>query len=146
MRVLGAVVLAQSLFVARGQSEIRFGGGIGAKSIRDKKFRCKALLLEQLSREFHRRTFVAPALDEKVKDFALVVDGSPQPEMPSRDRNNHLVEMPARRRPRSSTTQFPGELRSELRHPSPHRLIGDVETALSEQVLDVPEAEREAEI
>jgi hypothetical protein len=35
--------------VARGQSEIRFGGGIGAKSIRDKEFRCKALPLEQLS-------------------------------------------------------------------------------------------------
>jgi hypothetical protein len=71
MRVLGAVVLAQSLFVAGGQSEIRFGGGIGAKLIRDKKFRRKALLLEQLSQEFHRRTFVAPALDEKVLGLRL---------------------------------------------------------------------------
>jgi hypothetical protein len=37
-------------------------------------------------------------------------------------------------------------LGSELRHPPPHRLIGDVEAAFSEQVLDVSEAERETKI
>src|SRR5471030_444081 len=66
--------------------------------------------------------------------------------MPSRDRNNHLVETPARRRPRSSTTQFPGELRSELRHPSSNSFVGDVEPAFGEQVLNVSEAEREAKV
>ena len=95
MRVLGAVVLAKALFMAGGQSQLGFGGRVGTKSIRDKKFRCKALLLEQLSQEFDGRTLVAPPLDQKVKGLALVVDRAPKPEMPARDRNHHLVEMPA---------------------------------------------------
>jgi len=132
MRVLGSGVLAQSLIVTRGQSELSSGGCVGTKSIGDYSFWRKALLLEELPQEFNGRRLVAPPLDEKVKDFAFVVDGSPQPEMPSRDRNNHLVEMPTRRWSRSSTTKLSGQLRSELRHPSPHRLIGDVETALGE--------------
>ena len=33
-----------------------------------------------------------------------------------------------------------------MRHPSADRLIGDDDPALSEQVLDIPEAEREAQI
>jgi hypothetical protein len=59
------------------------------------KFRRKTLLFEQLSHEFHGSGLVAPSLDEKVKGLAFVINGSPQPEMPTCDRNNHLIEMPA---------------------------------------------------
>ena len=146
MRVLGAVVLAQSLFVAGGQSQLGFGGRIGTKSIRDHSFWGETLFFEQLSQEFHGSRSIAPALDQEVKDLALVVNRSPQPEVPTRDRDHHLIKMPPRRRLRSSIAQFPGELRSELRHPSSNSFVGDVEPALGEQVLDVSEAEREAKV
>src|SRR5450631_3463086 len=146
MRILGAIVFAQFLFVTRGQPEFGFCGCVGAKPIGYQKFLRETLLFEQLSHELHGSGLVAPALDEKVKDLAFVVDSSPQPEMPTCDRNHHLIEMPAQRRPRSSIAQLPGELRSELRHPSSNSLVGDVETALSKRVLDVSEAEREAKI
>ena len=81
--------------MAGGQSQLGFGGCVGTKSIGDHSFWREALLLEQLSQEFDGRTCVAPPLDEKVKGLALVVDRAPKPEMPARDRNHHLVEMPA---------------------------------------------------
>jgi hypothetical protein len=146
MRILGAIVFAQSLFVTRGQPEFGFCGCVGAKPIGDQKFRRKTLLFEQLSHEFHGGGLIAPSLDEKVKDLAFVVNRSPQPEMPTCDRDHNLIKMPARRRPRSSIAQFLGELRSKLRHPSSNSFVGDVETAFGEQVLDVSQAECEAKI
>src|SRR5450631_2105751 len=146
MRILGAIVFAQFLFVTRGQPEFGFCGCVGAKPIGYQKFRRETLLFEQLSHEFHGSGLFAPSLDEKVKDLAFVINGSPQPEMPTCDRNHHLIEMPAQRRPRSSIAQLPDELRSELRHPASNSLVGDVEPAFGEQVLDVSEAECEAKI
>jgi len=77
MRVLGAVVFAQALLVASGQAQAGLRRSIGTKAIGDHKLRREALLPEQLSHEFHRGRCVAPPLDEKIKDFTLVVDGAP---------------------------------------------------------------------
>ena len=77
MRILGAIVPSQSLFVAGGQSEFRFCGRVGAKPIRHKNLGREALLLEQLSQKFHGSNLVAPPLDEEVQDLALVINGSP---------------------------------------------------------------------
>jgi hypothetical protein len=42
--------------------------------------------------------------------------------------------------------KFSGEQRSELQNPSPHRFVGDIQTALRKQIFDVAIAEREAHI
>jgi hypothetical protein len=63
--------------VAAEQSQYYFCGCVGTKPIGDKNFRREARLLEQLSQEFHGSSLVAPSLDEKVQDLALVVNGSP---------------------------------------------------------------------
>jgi hypothetical protein len=39
-----------------------------------------------------------------------------------------------------------GEQRPELQYPTPHRIVGDIQTALGEQILDIPQAEGEASI
>jgi hypothetical protein len=36
--------------------------------------------------------------------------------------------------------------RSELQNPAPHRLVGDIQPALGEQILDITKAEGEAKI
>jgi hypothetical protein len=43
----------------------------------------------------------------------------------------------------ASTAKFSGEQRSELQGPSPHRFVGDIQTAFSEQIFGVAIAERE---
>jgi hypothetical protein len=45
---------------------------------------------------------VAPALNQHVKDLALVVDGAPQIHPLAGDPHHHLVEMPAIARPRTA--------------------------------------------
>jgi hypothetical protein len=57
-----------------------------------------------------------------------------------------LIEMPSRSWPRASTAKFSGEQRPELQDPSPHRLVGDIQTSLGEQIFDVAIAEGETHI
>src|SRR5271165_6374498 len=42
--------------------------------------------------------------------------------------------------------KFLGEHRPELRYPSPHRFVGDIQPTLCEQIFDVAIAESETEI
>ena len=46
----------------------------------------------------------------------------------------------------TSTAKLPGEQRPELQHPAPDRFVGDVQSALGEQILDIAEAEGEAKV
>ena len=47
--------------------------------------------------------------------------------------------------PWASMAKFSGEQRPELQNP-PHRLVGDIQTALREQIFDVAIAKRETHI
>ncbi len=40
----------------------------------------------------------------------------------------------------------PKVLTADIQHPPPHRLVGDIQTALDEQIFDVAIAEREPHI
>ena len=46
----------------------------------------------------------------------------------------------------TSAAKFLGEQRPELQHPSPDRLVGEVQPALGEQILDIAKAQREAKV
>jgi hypothetical protein len=46
----------------------------------------------------------------------------------------------------ASAAKLARKQRPELDNPSPHRFVGDVQPALGEQILDIPEAKREAKI
>jgi hypothetical protein len=85
-------------------------------------------------------------LHQQVENLAFVVNGAPQPELLARNRHGHLVEMPPRRWPRTSMAKFSGEQRPEFQNPSPYSFIGDIQTALREQIFDVAIAERETDI
>ena len=45
----------------------------------------------------------------------------------------------------TSAAKFLGEQRAELQHPSPDGLVGEVQPALGEQILDIAVAQGEAE-
>ena len=46
----------------------------------------------------------------------------------------------------TAAAKFLGERRPKLEHPSPHRLVGEVQPPLGEQILDIAEAEGEAKV
>ena len=57
------------------------------------------------------------------------------------DPDKHLIEMPSRMRLGPGSSKVSCDRRSEVSHPAAHRLIGHHDAALSQQVLDIPEAE-----
>jgi hypothetical protein len=89
--------------------------------------------------------YVAPPFHEQVENLAFVVNRAPEPELPAAivtaisSRCQRNVGRGRRR------AKFSGEQWSEL-DPSPHRFVGDIQTALRKQILDVPITEGETHI
>jgi hypothetical protein len=111
---------------------------------RHQNIRSEALFLKQLAHQFRSCSLITPSLHEQVENLAFVVNRAPQPELPAPNHDGHLIEMPTRRWPRASTAKLSGKQWPELQCPSSHRFVGDIQTALREQILDVAIAEREA--
>src|SRR5271167_2847394 len=146
MRILGPIVLPQTLLMASRQSHLRLGRAVRAQFVGHQHIGREALFLEQLAHQFHGCGLVAPSLHQQIENLAFVVNRAPKPEPPARNRHGHLVEMPPRRWARASAAKFSAEQWPELRYPSPHRLVGDIQPTLREQIFDVAIAERETEI
>ena len=85
-------------------------------------------------------------LDQQVKDFGLLVDGTPQAHAPAGDPHDHLVEVPSVARPRPPLPEASREERAEFEHATADRFIGQVEPAFGKQFLDVAVAQSEADI
>jgi hypothetical protein len=79
-------------------------------------------------------------MHKEIENLALVVDRPPEPESSAADQDSHLVEAPFRGWPMTSAAKLPGEQRPELQHPSRDCLIGDIQPALGQQILDIAEA------
>jgi hypothetical protein len=65
-----------------------------------------------------------------------MIDGAPQIHPPASDPNDHLVEVPSLARPWAAPPQIARDQGTEFQHPPPHRLIGDIEPALGQEILD----------
>jgi hypothetical protein len=124
MRILSPIVPAQALLVASRQPHLPHGGAVGAQFVGHQHAGREALFLEQLAHQLERCRHVAPPLHQEIENFAFIVDCAPEPEFPSRNRDDHFVEMPPRRWPRTPPAKFSGEQRPELQDPSPPGFIG----------------------
>jgi hypothetical protein len=104
----------------------------------------EASFLKQPAHEFHGCSLVAQTLHKEVENLAFAVNRAPEPELPPRNRQRHLIEVPGRGWPPASTPKFSSKQRPELQNPSPRRFVEDIQTTLREQIFDVAIAEREA--
>ena len=95
MRILSSIVPPHPLFVPSRQSHCGLCRAVRAKLVGDQNIRRKTLFLKQLAYEFHGRSLVASPLHKEVENLAFVVNRAPQPELPSPDHYNHLIEMPS---------------------------------------------------
>ena len=105
-----------------------------------------ALAQQQLPHQSQRRLGVAPGLDQEVEHLAFTVDRPPEIHLFAGDRDEDLIKVPVARRPWPSSPQGAGVNGAEVVDPAANGLIGHGDTALCEQVLDVPEAHGEAQI
>jgi hypothetical protein len=103
--------------------------------------------LERLLHEPQCRGLVSVLRHEALEDLAFVIDCTPQVTHLAIHLHVHLVEVPAPLpEPTHAAHPLPANVtckqRTEPVPPVAHCLMADVDAALSEQVFDVPEAER----
>jgi len=146
MRILGPIVLTQALLMVAGKPEMPEGSAVRAQLVGRHLFRREALLAEQLAHEPDSCALVSSALNQDLEDLALMIDRAPQVHMPAGDPDDHFVEMPAITRSRTAPSQSPGDRRSEFEHPTANALVGNVEPALGQQLLNIAIAQAEPEV
>jgi hypothetical protein len=100
-------------------------------------------VLEQFPQKLQSSVFVPTLLHQHIEDFAFIVHGAPEPHLLSADRDIHLVQMPPAGRSATAPAQVGGNQRSELQRPASDRLVADLASSLSQQLLDVAKAQRE---
>ena len=104
------------------------------------------LILQTLQQPFEEalgRLGITPGLNKDVEHDAILIDGAPEVVLHALDADEDLVHVPLVARSWSTTPQGVGETRSELFAPASHRLVGDDDTALSQDQLDIAQAEAE---
>jgi hypothetical protein len=108
------------------------------------------MLLHGFPQEFQRGLLVPRLRDEAFQHLPLVVDGSPEVVPLAVDLHENLVKMPppvARLHALDAAlADLGGEDRAEAVPPEPDRLVADLDAALVQQILDVPERERETDV
>ena len=94
-----AIVHPQPLLVTAGQAKNLKRGGIRAQLVADRQLRRKAPLLAQVAHQPRGRPFIPARPEQRIEDFALLVEGTPQVHAPVGDPHDHLVEVPLVARP-----------------------------------------------
>src|SRR4051794_6631310 len=146
MRILGPIVEPLVPAVLAPGHQLPLRGGIARQLVRDHDPRRPALALEELAEQALGRPLVPPALDEDVEHGAVLVDGPPQPVLLAGDPDLDLVQVPLVAGPRQPAADLVRERLAELERPLPHGLVADGDAAGGQQLLDHPQAEREAEV
>ena len=142
MAVLGPVVEPLVGAVLEAGRDLPLRGAVRGQPVRHDPSWEPALLLEEPDEQAARGARVAAALQALARHDAVLVDGPPQPVDLAANHDPDLVEVPHVARPRRPAPQLPREDRAELHPPPAHRLVGDVDPALEQHLLDHSQAER----
>ena len=82
-------------------------------------------------------------LHQKVQNLAFIVYGTPQPVPFSTDHDGHFIKMPVVARRGPSSPEVPDNGLTKLKKPASDSFIGNVETALREEIFYVSIAQSE---
>ena len=119
------------------------GSPVAAKLVGYESSRYPALTFQQFAEEALSRSTVSAALDQDVDRIAVLIHGSPQVVALTLDRDEEFIQVPGVAQTTLPSFQGSSVSRAEFATPLPNRLVGDNDTALSQQILDVAEAEGE---
>ena len=100
------------------------GGPVGGQFVGDDASGDHALLLHQSGQQALGCFGVAAALDDLIQYIAILIDGAPQPVLPTSDADDHLIQVPNVGRAWRLAAQAPGISGSELSAPPTDRLVG----------------------
>jgi hypothetical protein len=98
---------------------------------------------QKLLEEALRGVGITPGLNEDVEHNAILIDGTPEIVLHASDSDEDLDHVPLVPWPWPAAAQAVGETRAEFLVPASYRLIGDHDAALSQEQLNMPQAEAE---
>src|SRR6202049_3662608 len=128
------------------EAEVAQRGAVRAQLVGGHPLGREAVFSQQLAHELDGRAAVSPTLKQHVEDLAFVVDRTPEIHPLAGDPDYHFVQVPAIARPRTAQPQPSSNHRAEFQHPATDALVGEVESTLCEQFLDIAIAQGEAQI
>jgi hypothetical protein len=117
---------------------------ITAKLIGHQSPRRSSLATHQLAKEPLSGSAIATSLDQDIDHIAILIDGAPQILPPTGDLHEDLVKMPCVAEPRLPPASSGSVFRPELFTPAANGLIGHLDAALGQEILDVSETQRES--
>ncbi len=143
MRVLGPIVLPQTLLMPRRQSKFPECRSVGSELVRDDNPWCKSLVLKKLAHQLQRGSTVTPGLDQEVQNLTFAINSTPKIYPLAADRDEHLVQVPLVVRFWPAPSKPLSIEVSEFQNPPPDRFVGNVDSAFRQKFLDIPKAKRE---
>jgi hypothetical protein len=146
MRILRSVVAPSAALMAFCDSKITGCSPIRSEIICDQLVWDKAVFLQQLAHQFERCPLVPPGLDQHIEDLALGIHGTPEVDQATINLEIDFVQMPGRVGLRPAFAKISRDLGSKMVHPAAHRLIGDHDPTLGQQILNVTETQGEPDI
>ena len=99
--------------------------------------------LQKPPEEALRGVAIAPSLNQDVEHNTILIDRAPKVLLHALDPDEDFVQVPLVPWPRALAAQAVGETRTEFLAPASHRLVGDDNAALSQEQLNIPQAEAE---
>ena len=116
---------------------------VAAQLVRDQPARLSALSFQELTEEPLSRPLVPPRCHKDAEHVPVLVHGPPQILLPPLDLHEQLVQMAGVALAAPAVPQPPRVIEPEPQTPLPNRLVRHGDTALGEEILDVPETQVE---
>jgi len=110
---------------------------VAPKLISDDTSRFITTHLQQALKETIRCLSISAALQEHVNHFPILVDCTPEIVLFALDLHEYLIEIEGIAVSLMPAPKSPGVLRAKLNAPQSDRLIADLDTALSHEILDI---------
>src|SRR3954447_14321176 len=146
MRILCSIIQALMLSVLDRRHHLAFGCAVARQLVRDQDPRGPRLALQKLAKQALGGPLVAPALDQDVQHYAVLVHRAPEPVLLSPDHQAHFIQMPLVSRTGEPAPDLVGEVLAELARPLPDGFMAHDDTAGRQHLFHHAKAQREPEV
>jgi hypothetical protein len=143
MRVLGSIVQISALSVLDTGKQLTLSDAIAQQLVGHNHPRLILQTRQQPLEESLRRLGIAPGLNQDIEHNAILINGTPEIMLHALDADEDFVHMPLVTRSWPAAAWAVGETGGELLAPTAHSLIGDDDTALRQDQLNITQAEAE---
>ena len=144
MRHFSPIVGILPRVVGHGRHDTPVRCRVAPQLVRHQLPRFASLPLEELAKEPFGRVGISMFLNEDVDHIPILVHGPPEIVPLALDVHEDFIQVPHVSQTTLATSKHPRVLRSELPTPLPDGLVGDDDSALRQEFLDVAEAQGES--